>query len=300
MARGRRALLRHRGRARVPHVLPLPRDAADLLRDPGPAGHADRRHPRRHPAHPGQRRPVEHVPAQPRRAHARDGLHRGARVDVRLVRARLADARQRRHPSPAGARCSTTPARRSSSRTRCCCPCRAARACTTATRSAWATTSGCPTATPSARPMQWTPDRNAGLLDRRPGQALPAARPVARAPLQPHQRRGAARAADVAAALGARHAHASAGSTPRSGAGDFEVLPCDNESVLAFCRHTADETILVVANLASTARAATVYAAGPRGLVGARRVRRGAVPAPSAPTGPRRSPWARATSTGWS
>ena len=36
------------------------------------------------------------------------------------------------------------------------------------------------------------------------------------------------------------------------------MLPCDNDSVLAFCRHTADETILVVANMASTARAATV------------------------------------------
>ena len=74
---------------------------------------------------------------------------------------------------------------------------------------------------------------------------------------------------------------------PALGAGEFEVLACDNESVLAFCRHTADETLLVVANMASTARAATVAPARPRGLAHARRVRRRAVRARSAPTAPR-------------
>ena len=42
------------------------------------------------------------------------------------------------------------------------------------------------------------------------------------------------------------------------GGGEVEFLDCDNESVLAFRRHTEDETLLVLANLASTARHATV------------------------------------------
>ena len=56
-------------------------------------------------------------------------------------------------------------------------------------------------------PMQWTPDRNAGFSTADPGKLYLPARAVAGAPLQPHERRGAAGAADVAAALGARHAH---------------------------------------------------------------------------------------------
>ena len=67
------------------------RSAAPIIDDPG-----------RHPADPG-RRPVGHLPAQPRRAHPGDGLHRGARGHVRLVRARPADARERRHPAAARA-----------------------------------------------------------------------------------------------------------------------------------------------------------------------------------------------------
>ena len=40
--------------------------------------------------------------------------------------------------------------------------------------------------------------------------------------------------------------------------GEVEFLDCDNESVLAFRRHTETESLLVLANLASTARHATV------------------------------------------
>ena len=36
------------------------------------------------------------------------------------------------------------------------------------------------------------------------------------------------------------------------------MLPCDNDSVLAFLRRTTTETLLVVANMAATARSATV------------------------------------------
>ena len=47
--------------------------------------------------------PVGPVPAQPRRADARDGHRRGARLHVHRVRQGPADEDQRRHPPPAGA-----------------------------------------------------------------------------------------------------------------------------------------------------------------------------------------------------
>ena len=97
--RGRRLLRDERG-AGVPDVLPLPGDAAPLLRAARGAGGADRRRLRRHPVHP-DRGSVGHLSAQPRRADPRDGLARGAVGDVRLVRAGLPDARERRHPPAA-------------------------------------------------------------------------------------------------------------------------------------------------------------------------------------------------------
>ena len=94
---------------------------------------------------------------------------------------------------------------------------RAARSCTTATRSAWATTSGCPTATARARPMQWTPDRNAGFSTADPGKLYPARRAVARVQLHAGQRRVAARPVALAAALDPqRHPRAQGASGVRS------------------------------------------------------------------------------------
>ena len=65
--------------------------------------HADRRH---HAADAGDPRglPVGDLPAQPRRAHARDGDRRRARLHVPRVRARPAHAHQRRHSPPARVR----------------------------------------------------------------------------------------------------------------------------------------------------------------------------------------------------
>ena len=53
------------------------------------------------PADPGQL-PVGHLPAQPRRADARDGHRRRARLHVGGVRQGPADEGQHRHPPPAG------------------------------------------------------------------------------------------------------------------------------------------------------------------------------------------------------
>ena len=97
-ARGR-GLLRHRGRAGVPHGLRLPGDAAHLLRAALAAGRGAHPGALRDDRHPGGRR-LGRLPAQPRRAHARDGERGVPAGDVRLVRLRPADARQHRHPPP--------------------------------------------------------------------------------------------------------------------------------------------------------------------------------------------------------
>ena len=116
VARGRAPVLRRR--RRVPHGVPLPADAAALHvdRDGGPpsAGGdhgAD-------PAHPGQL-PVGDLPAQPRRAHARDGDRPRARLHVPHLRRRPAHAHQRRHPPAPGAADGEQPRRRSSSSPSC-------------------------------------------------------------------------------------------------------------------------------------------------------------------------------------
>ena len=111
VARGRRCILR--GRGRVPHGLPLPRDAADVHVAAAGGGAADDRDPRPDAADPGQRA-VGALPAQPRRADARDGHGRGARLHVRGVREGSADEAQPRDPAPARARSSTAAGTRSS------------------------------------------------------------------------------------------------------------------------------------------------------------------------------------------
>ncbi len=75
VARRRPPLLRRR--RRVPHGLPLPADAPHVPGRPprGPPPH--HRHLPAHPGDPGDR-PVVPLPAQPRRAHPRDGQRRGA------------------------------------------------------------------------------------------------------------------------------------------------------------------------------------------------------------------------------
>ena len=94
MARGRARILRRR--RRVPHGVSLPADAAHVHghRAGGPpSGHRDHAADAGHP----RQLPVGDLPAQPRRAHARDGDAQGARLHVPDVRRRPARAHQRRH-----------------------------------------------------------------------------------------------------------------------------------------------------------------------------------------------------------
>ena len=181
------------------------------------------------------RHPVGHLPAQPRRAHPRDGHAGAARRDVRLVRARPPDARERRHPAAAVAAARQQPAE------------------IELIHALLLSLPGSPCLyygdeigmgdniwlndrDAVRTPMQWTPDRNSGLLLRRPRQALPAGRVVAsstttttstsrpRWPAAPRCCTG------CAAMLQIRKRH------PVFGLGDFEVCPSDNEAVLSFLR----------------------------------------------------------------
>ena len=82
--------------------VPLPADAAHV-HGAGPGGPpSDHRHHPPDAGHPGQL-PVGDLPAQPRRADARDGDRRGARLPVADLRQGLPRPHQSRHPPPPGA-----------------------------------------------------------------------------------------------------------------------------------------------------------------------------------------------------
>ena len=96
VARGRRRLLRQ-GRP-MPDGVPLPADAADVHGEPDGGPVPADRHPEPDAADPRER-PVGDVPPQPRRAHARDGHRRGARLHVPRLRRRPAGPDQPRDPA---------------------------------------------------------------------------------------------------------------------------------------------------------------------------------------------------------
>ena len=98
VAGGRARVLRQR--RRMPHGVPLSTDAADLHGGGRGGPLSDRRHHGADARHPGQL-PVGDLPAQPRRADARDGDRARARLHVSNVRQRAADAHQSRHPPQA-------------------------------------------------------------------------------------------------------------------------------------------------------------------------------------------------------
>ena len=158
VARRRRRLLRRR--RRVPHVLPLPAHAAHVHGGAAGAALPDHRDPGPDAGDP-RRLPVGHLPAQPRRADPRDGHRRGARLHVRRVRQGPAHEAQRRHPPPAVPAARQRPPGRRAVPRPAVLACRAARSCTTATRSAWATTSTSATATACARRCSGRPTATA-------------------------------------------------------------------------------------------------------------------------------------------
>jgi maltose alpha-D-glucosyltransferase / alpha-amylase len=106
-------------------------------------------------------------------------------------------------------------------------------------------------------PMQWTPDRNAGFSTSDPGQLhLPLVQSLVHHYQNVNVESQLAQPASllhwVHGMLEVRRQH------PALGDGDFTVVDCDNDAVLAFTRTDESESMLVAANLAGTARSATI------------------------------------------
>lgn len=107
-------------------------------------------------------------------------------------------------------------------------------------------------------PMQWTPDRNAGFSTSDPGKLyLPVVQSLVHHYNTINVEAQLAQPTSllhwVHGMLAVRRQH------PVFGNGDFVALRTDNEAVLAYLRRNDEETVLCVANLASTPRSAVVH-----------------------------------------
>ncbi len=115
-------------------------------------------------------------------------------------------------------------------------------------------------------PMQWTPDRNAGFSTADPGKVhLPVVQSLVHNFTSVNVEAQLAQPTSLLhwmhGMLAVRRAH------PALGIGDLVLLDCDSEAVIAFLRRTpadgaGSETLLCVANLAATARSATIRLPG--------------------------------------
>jgi len=109
-------------------------------------------------------------------------------------------------------------------------------------------------------PMQWTPDRNAGFSTSDPGKLyLPVVQSLVSNYSHINVEAQLAQPTSllhwVHGMLAVRKRH------PALGLGEFQAVANDNESVLSFLRVTEQETILCIANMASTPRSATLQLA---------------------------------------
>jgi len=107
-------------------------------------------------------------------------------------------------------------------------------------------------------PMQWTPDRNGGFSTADPGKLyLPLVQSLVYhyqgINVEAQWAQSSSLLHWVHGMLKVRRAR------PAFGRGGFVPLEADDESVLAFLRTTPEETLLCVANLATTPRSATVH-----------------------------------------
>jgi maltose alpha-D-glucosyltransferase / alpha-amylase len=110
-------------------------------------------------------------------------------------------------------------------------------------------------------PMQWTPDRNAGFSTADPGQLyLPLVQSLVHHYQHTNVEAQLAQSSSllhwVHGMLAVRRLH------PAFGTGAFAALDADDEAIFAFTRTTADETLLVAANLSATARSSGVHLPG--------------------------------------
>ncbi|PUB22833.1 maltose alpha-D-glucosyltransferase/alpha-amylase [Promicromonospora sp. AC04] len=110
-------------------------------------------------------------------------------------------------------------------------------------------------------PMQWTPDRNAGFSTADPGKLY---LPLVQSLVHHYQHTNVeAQLAQPTSLLHWTHNMlAFRRLHPTFGTGDFTALDCNDESVIAFTRSSAEETLLVAANLSATARSSTIKLPG--------------------------------------
>ncbi len=186
VAGGRRRLLR-RGR-RVPHVLPFPAHAPAVHVDSHGGPLSDRRHPGPDAVDPRQL-PVGAVPPQPRRADARDGHRRRARLHVSRVHTGPPGAHQPRHsPAPRPAARQRPQAHRADERVAVLAPRHARPLLRRRDRDGRQHLSGRSQRRAHADAVERRPQRR--LLARQPAAPLSAGRDGPRIPLRKRQRRG--------------------------------------------------------------------------------------------------------------
>ena len=106
-------------------------------------------------------------------------------------------------------------------------------------------------------PMQWTPDRNAGFSAAEPGKLyLPVIQSLVHHYTHANVEAQIAQPTSllhwIRGMLAVRRQH------PAFGVGEYVPVKASSESVFAFLRRTPQETLLCVANLAATPRAATL------------------------------------------
>ncbi len=106
-------------------------------------------------------------------------------------------------------------------------------------------------------PMQWTPDRNSGFSTADPGKLyLPLVQSLVyhygHVNVEAQLAQPTSLLHWVRGMLAVRRRH------PALGQGSLLMLPSENDAVLTFLRRSDEETMLVVANLAATARATRV------------------------------------------
>ena len=167
------------------------------------------------------------------------------------LRRRSADAAERRHPAPArAARREQPPPHRAAERDAVLAA-RARRSSTTATRSAWATTSTSAIATASARRCSGASDRNGGFSRADPARlyAPPIMDPVygyQAINVEAQERYPFSLLNWMKRLIAMRKQHRV------FGRGSLEFVGCSNRKVLAYLRRDERETILVVVNLSRT------------------------------------------------
>ncbi|MFC8732006.1 maltose alpha-D-glucosyltransferase [Luteimicrobium sp. NPDC057192] len=115
-------------------------------------------------------------------------------------------------------------------------------------------------------PMQWTPDRNAGFSTADPGKVyLPLVQSLVHHYAHTNVE---AQLAQPTSLLHWLHGMLKVRRQHRAfGVGSYTQVPTTRESVLAYLRSSGDETILCVANLSSTASAATLRLPGHAGAL---------------------------------